>query len=791
MTTTNVTHDVNAVYAAELAYIVARRQALRDADVDASRLAGELGQGAGAIAPKVAHDTVGLALSGGGIRSAAFSLGVLQALAKLDALKYVDYLSTVSGGGYIGSCVTSLLTSNREAGVRPATSEVGPFPLGFTGADREAPEVRHLRDYSNYLAPHHGVFKLGTWRLVAAYLGALVLNLICPLSAIAFVFLFGTLAVAWLSANQWMDLSYLVWIAIVLGAIAALWLIALYLGARTKRARDLLTTGAAYAVAITMLPGFLVVAPGAYYELVGVILRSEPVSLGRFEESLRIFDLCKGSKGSECREVAGNLGTLRDALKLSGARVGSGETTVQRIADGLWDADVELEGRGFASEQTFEGSETAVIRGLEQAGVVVGETAPLTSWLNLSISVVGLVVPAAVLGYAKRSVRVFGFALVGFVAAVEVVHFAAWLYEHHPDALALWWPRFLVIAVVSGFAINVNKVSLLNFYRDRLADAYVIGRHPSGRIVTTDAIRLKDMLPSANGPYHILNATLNLSGSRDLSLRGRKSAHFLFSKFYCGSPRVSYGRTDVYARGQVDLATAMAISGAAVSPQSGAQTRPGLAVLMALLNLRLGQWLPNPAQRLKPGLVFWAYFFMKELFSLTDEDDWFVFVSDGGHFDNTGLYGLLQRRCRTIFVVDCGADPSRRFEDLANIIRKARIDFGIQIQLDLSKLHGDPQTRRAEAAFAVGTIIYPDKDRDPGGQGRIIFIKPTLSAAGNESEDLLEYARAHPTFPHETTADQFFNEAQFEAYRELGYQIMKDGFSKLGSGWFKSGSPTP
>ena len=143
-----------------------------------------------------------------------------------------------------------------------------------------------------------------------------------------------------------------------------------------------------------------------------------------------------------------------------------------------------------------------------------------------------------------------------------------------------------------------------------------------------------------------------------------------------------------------------------------------------------------------------------------------------------------------MIAVDCGADPGRRFEDLANIIRKARIDFGIEIQLDLSKLHGDPQTRRAEAGFAVGTILYPANDSDRAGQGRIIYIKPSLSVMGNESEDLLEYGRAHPTFPHEATADQFFNEAQFEAYRQLGYQIVKDGFSKFGSGWLRTGSAT-
>ena len=118
-----------------------------------------------------------------------------------------------------------------------------------------------------------------------------------------------------------------------------------------------------------------------------------------------------------------------------------------------------------------------------------------------------------------------------------------------------------------------------------------------------------------------------------------------------------------------------------------------------------------------------------------------MFVSDGGHFDNTGLYGLLERRCRTIIAVDCGADPDRKFDDVANIMRKARIDFGIEIQLDLGKLHGDPTTQRAAAGFQVGRILYPPNQGDVAGEGRIVYIKPTMSADFHESEDLLEYAR--------------------------------------------------
>src|SRR6266404_3484820 len=105
---TSYAKSLKEPYAAELSYL-AQRRALYD--IDSSGLAAPH---LVALEPRVEHGTVGLALSGGGIRSATFSLGVLQALARLDVLRYVDYLSTVSGGGYIGACVTSLLSADPQ-----------------------------------------------------------------------------------------------------------------------------------------------------------------------------------------------------------------------------------------------------------------------------------------------------------------------------------------------------------------------------------------------------------------------------------------------------------------------------------------------------------------------------------------------------------------------------------------------------------------------------------------------------------------------------------------------------
>src|SRR5206468_3815213 len=275
----------------------------------------------------------------------------------------------------------SLLTSDPRAGVRPAGRDPGAFPLGFSGADREAPEVRHLRDYSNYVVPRRGMLSLGVWRLVAAYLGALILNLIAPLSGLGFLFVAGTLILSWLATAQWAwGWSYLRWLAAGLGVITAAWLVAPYLAAWTKRARDGLMAGAAVAVAVAMALGFLIAAPWAYYELVGLVLGSQPVALGQLEGGLRVFGFCKGP--------------------------------------------------------------------------APGEGRALDSLMTVLFPILAAAIPAAVIGYLKRSLWIFGFAAAGLLAAVEIVHVGEWLSREDYPTLVEWYPRLFVIAVVSGFVIN-------------------------------------------------------------------------------------------------------------------------------------------------------------------------------------------------------------------------------------------------------------------------------------------------------------------------------------------------
>jgi hypothetical protein len=159
----------------------------------------------------------------------------------------------------------------------------------------------------------------------------------------------------------------------------------------------------------------------------------------------------------------------------------------------------------------------------------------------------------------------------------------------------------------------------------------------------------------------------------------------------------------------------------------------------------------------------------------------YVYLSDGGHFENLGLYEMVRRRCRSIVVVDATCDWKYAFHDLEGAIRKIRIDLGITIEFR----DGLPTQERASKTlchYAMGVIRYADVDGEAATEGRICYIKPVLT--GEEDVDVARYAAQHAgktsPFPHQSTGDQFFTEAQFESYRVLGRFSVEKAFGPGG-----------
>jgi hypothetical protein len=339
-----------------------------------------------------------------------------------------------------------------------------------------------------------------------------------------------------------------------------------------------------------------------------------------------------------------------------------------------------------------------------------------------------------------------------------------------------------------------------------------------------------------DGPFPIFCTALNLTFGEDLAWQERKAASFAFTPLYSGydvawtaarsearqirkgaKPKMRFNGfaltgTYAYPEPGIHVSTAAAISGAAMSPNGGFHTSPATAFLMTLFNVRLGWWLrnprmvdqegkrmdsagdgisPAPESRLFGGRYpsasphFSLLYLVGELLGHADDTSPFVYLTDGGHFDNMGLYELVRRRCRFIVICDSEADPNLEFEGIGMAIRKCRIDFGAEVSLDLRSIQHAPDTEYSGAHCVVGTIVYPeDKAGGKSGgkskhqEGIVVYIKSSIT--GDEPGDILNYKKENSAFPHDTTLNQWFTESQFESYRRLGHHVAISTFQPAG-----------
>ncbi|MDE1176098.1 MAG: hypothetical protein PW789_05765 [Edaphobacter sp.] len=379
-----------------------------------------------------------------------------------------------------------------------------------------------------------------------------------------------------------------------------------------------------------------------------------------------------------------------------------------------------------------------------------------------------------------------------------------------------------------GWRIDVNEFSLHSFYRDRIARCYAGASNPdrranrfTGFAPSDKHLRLIDLLPRSfdnpelkhlwantcgptfcstepqrpmyEGPFPIFNTTLNLSFGQDLAYQERKGASFVFTPLYCGydvgwtetdTPRIQFNgftptRSFAYNDGGPRMSTAVATSGAAMSPNWGFHSSPPMAFLLTIFNVRLGLWIRNPRHKQfrltglrsnsnPPSPWFGLFYLLAELFGMVNDSAAFVYLTDGGHFENMGLYELVRRHCSTIVICDSEQDGNLIYQGIGMAIRKCRIDHGAEIDLDLSKLEpaGDPAV--SPCCAVPGKIHYAN-----GATGEVLYIKSVYTAG--LPGDLVNYRKENPTFPNTSTLDQWFSESQFESYRRLGQEHARSG----------------
>ncbi len=866
--------------------------------------------------PTVENDLYGIALSGGGMRSATFSLGVLQALARHDMLEPADYLSTVSGGGYVGVSFAGLCAEELPyQGLNRLGASYDRFPFSyprgrlddplFASVDaasipihgNETPATWHLRKYANLLGGGIGLFNLQTWQTVGRYLVstvALWLLFLVPVLGIGVVAGAGiaywawtyipTFATAadrpWLAPTLALTPMYLIlWLAIVRGVLGrgrlALLSELTFPPRPTKRrtAYVIVVLLAAFAVVVLVASAIASILQPVSDEIypdlapiadvtdalwlrplvamtVPAIIFGIFVALGFSTVSLEprqmgtallflfapiVFMLALYLQG-------GPAGWLTGAFAIGLVAAGLASAAVIRTSGPVWGPRMLSALAAVAATLLVTliigGAVWLYVAGRPLLGLDVEGTREALRQILAAASAVSSILVAIGLPRVSSAegggvVSRLAFAIGGYVVLFSLGIIAAWaswvLYARTDNdwvgpalvsffIITLGFP----IAMGSSRSTLLNALSLSGVYEDRLQQTWMIGARPRRVNESEAANRLPDTvarwhsvwprpdltvtqlrgLGAPTIPYPLICATLNIPGSRGDKLPERKADSFVIGPLYSGSAMSRWSPT-VSLEGFADmtLARAASISGAAVAPNMGEKTSRTLSVITTLFNVRIGRWMPNPRQASARGWLLRglnalpAMLYVRELLGIASREDEFVYLSDGGHFENLGVYELFRRRCRYIVAVSADTLGDGGVDTMGNLgtaLRMARVDFGVEVEIpSLKPLMRNPEDGNILSYFAVGTIRYPAAAaaEEAPVLGTFVLIKTGL-VAESLTADLIQYLAGNPSFPYDSTLDQQYDQPQFESYRHLGYLAARAMCAKA-SNWPEQAGPPP
>lgn len=705
---------------------------------------------------------LGIACSGGGVRSAAYCLGALQELRHQDVLDEAEYLSCVSGGGY-AAIAHEVLVSESVGGPsgcpdspqNPFT-KMRPYAVG-------SPEERHIRNHLDYIAPG------GTGRIW------LLFNLIGGMARHLLPFMAVLIMAAWVTGmalSRWVEPSL-----------------------RCHEDDPMQCTAATEVLQIHLAP---------FVRIAGLMLL---LSL--------VFLVARQLKQTVTRPNDDAIWVLQNwALLWLGA------TAIMVL---------------------FVVVVPAGLIFLHWLPSLVPTLGALWTALGLELTLVGTVV-AAVWRMRRGALKTVG-AIVTTIATPVLIMlpFLGLTYWVAQGGARLEWEwsvnqTNVPIASAGVFFVMLftNEVTSLPhlYYRERLATAFigrrVVGPHEElgyNQPPWSEAIAFSTLVRCLVGPAIlpklVVCAAVNLSEGVPL---GRGGASFTFEEDFVGGPTTGYVRTPVMEErsgpGAVTMPALMAISGAAVSPSMGKMTRAGLRFAMALFDLRLGVWLPNPRRpdwESFSALEVWAdrrsppaapvgggpaggdtvsllerfrrpgtKFVFYEAIGKNDLDEKHVYVTDGGHFDNLGLVELLRRGCGRVIVLDAAGDDIHHFNTLSEAIELAHADLGIEFTLPMAALvphapavpGGPPECGDDEdgvdhdtspACFVTGTYRFPT-----GEIGHIVFVKAAI--CDEAPIEIVTYRERDAHFPNHPTTNQMFSELTFESYRTLGEHAVHEAF---------------
>ncbi len=805
--------------------------ALRDAEelAIAVRRQRVLGPAASGNQTELNLPRVGLALSGGGVRSATFALGLMRGLAQSQSheadparatlvtqglLGRLDYLSTVSGGGYTGGMYGRLVATYGLQRAQALMARCGSPVLGW------------LRRNGRYLTPAGSrdfgiavVTYLRSWLAIHAefMFACILLGLVVVLPHL------------WQHSVQvlnpqgwerwytpWWVLSVTLWAAIAPGLIAGYW------AARDTPYPATTAAGLGWLDVVFQLAA----AAGAYLLLRALqpdgaidplrhslnwpgagALALTSLVLGQ----LVVIGWIAASKVPHALKVARLRNWLTRALRwvLLGALALAGLGALDRLSWWVLE-EFQTGNRWLWGGVGIGGVALVALRALIQPlqKMAAESDSHARDWLPRLLNFGSLAGMLALVTAWLVVLQWFIFAPETFNALRNL---PAWM---RAGLLAAVW--FAWTALTAGNAQMANTSSLHSFYRARLTRAYLaVGNRQrsldddAGRrsdvthVVEGDDMRLRSYRPEVEGgPIHLVNTCLNQTRDDQSGLYNADRKGTAVTASWRGfelGPREFIALKPEHDAGT--LGRWIAVSGAAASPGAGAYTSRGLALLVYFLGVRLGHWMRAPHERVRLrwlSRLAWRWIPKPQMlaseasatFYGVDRPWWYL--SDGGHFENSGVYALLKRELGFIILSDAGSDARYEFADIENLVRKARIDFGAEIDFysrdeaaslftlgsteltvvspeDMANNHSCRGVLLARIRYRarLGRAGVDGKQGQPfRPEGTLLVIKPNLHDALDV--DLLAYAQRHDNFPHESTGDQSFDEAQWESYHRLG-----------------------
>ena len=776
----------------------------------------------GSAYEKAAHaQLIGLAFSGGGVRSATFNLGVLQALARFGVLGSIDYLSSVDGGSYIAGWFVAWL---RRSGLKEVEAQLGEARPATSG-HFEAPEVQQLRKSTRYAVSRTGIF--GSPSAALTWLRNVSLNLVILSMVLGAFLLLGDVFLRGIEFLMFAALLRMPFAIAVLVVLAAVLFGILSMNSDDEGTRALFRLRVLWAAAVCIfgaaalggtyirmtlpgLHGLWWLWPAAGLTLLFVVGwirgRSSPKVLFLHTVSAAVAGTVGGLLFRELalllslswRDVTFATPLVIVAIALAGliymflmdrwnsrqerdlaVRVGAllvSAALIWVLVALVWQSESEmrlLPSAALWGMVTLWGMVVV-------AGLLRGRTHLPAGPTRMLLDVCAYVAPYIfVIGFSALTVRPLIWTLRGFLPS----------FSHAQNIFLIEMLSagvLLLLALLLTWRAGANEFSMQSYYRGRIVRSYLgpsVGTHRDDGTLYAGAeedLALSDITGASGyvGPYPVVGAALDVFEGNASGLRRTDISPFVFAPTYSGfeppgavgkksqglSVGVGYRRTREFGGG-ISLGTAMAVSGSSRS-DSARPPSAAAAFLWGAFDLRSGWWLGNPCREdtwRKPGPRSGLAYSLIERPG-TSREPGYVHLSGGSLFDNLGVYELVKRHCGLIIACDASADAALTFEDLGDVIKKCRTDLGVEIEIDIGGLRGK-ETAFKRSHCAVGRIRY-----GTGDSGVLIYVKPSLT--GDEPADLLQYVGVHLAFPFASTSPEF-DDSEFESYRSLGQHIME------------------